>query len=620
MSVAVRDPLSQGGLYPRPSFDVSETALSFANRLAAFHIGLPTTDFLHDFGIAPMKLVAGEPEALDRLCEISGSEREHVYQNTPVRTGKRVYDLRGHSLPAEFFSRPRTVYCPACLRDDDAGCSMPALARRARWIWALEVVRTCPTHKIPLIRKAKERHDDELNELAVRAPATVDALDAEVSALVPREVSPLQTYVVDRLDGCEGPKHLDRQALDAIVRSAELLGAVILYGPRVNLASLTVDQRDAAGARGFTVLEMGEAQVRSELKALFEACKCTTSNMGPQKVFGRLYTSMNGRRVNEDYGILRRVLREFIFENFALASGTYVLGLPLEARRLHTVASLAGETGLDNRTLRHALVAKGLVPTDAAAGFAFDAEEGRAFAAQVVRKVTVIALPKVLGCSRVTCDQILEERIVTPLADGTMYATGRTRKAVDHAEIDDFLGRLTAASRPVSHEPAEMVSVRKAAEKAKRPASSVLHLVLGGYLENVARLEANGGIDALRVNPEEVKSAVGQISVGMSIGDACRRLHIPIDAGWSLVDFGELPVTRIHSPNAQHFVTRCHLQDVNDLGERLVNAGRIAPLLDIPATEIEAKLRRHRIKPAFRWADVGANLFHRDDVKKFFPI
>lgn len=198
MSAVVPSPLSRAAIHPRPSFDVSETALSFANRLASFHIGLPTTDFLHDFGIAPMKLVAGEPEALDRLCEISGSEREHVYQNTPVRTGKRVYDLRGHSLPAEFFSRPRTV--------------------------------------------------------------------------------------------------------------------------------------------------------------------------------------------------------------------------------------------------------------------------------------------------------------------------------------------------------------------------------------------------------------------------------------WSLVDFGELPVTRIQSPNAQHFVTRCHLQDVNDLGERLVNAGRIAPLLDIPATEIEAKLRRHRVKPAFRWADVGANLFHRDDVKKLFPI
>jgi len=430
----------------------------------------------------------------------------------------------------------------------------------------------------------------------------------------------LQTYVVDRLNGCEGPEHLDRQSLAAIVRSAELLGAVIIFGPNVHLPSLSADQRDTAGARGFSVLEMGEAQVRSELKALFEAATCATSNMGPQKVFGRLYTSMNGRRVNEDYGILRGALREFIFENFALDSGTYVLGHPLEARRLHTVASLAGETGLDNRTLRHALVAKGLVPADAATWFAFDAEEGRAFADQVVRKVTVIGLPKVLGCSRVTCDQILDERLVTPLADGTKYATGRIRKAVDHAEIDDFLDRLNSASRRVPKEPVDLVSVRKAAEKAKRPASSVLHLVLGGYLDDVVRLEATGGIDALRVNPEEVKAAVGKISVGMSIGDACRRLHIPIDAGWSLVDRGELPVTRIQSPNGQHFVTRCRFEDVNDLGERLVNAGRIAPLLDIPATEIEAKLRNHRVKPAFRWADVGTNLFHRDDVKKFFLI
>ena len=51
-------------LKPHFAFDALESALSFAARLAAFHTGGRLTTFLRDIGIAPMAMVAGEPEAV----------------------------------------------------------------------------------------------------------------------------------------------------------------------------------------------------------------------------------------------------------------------------------------------------------------------------------------------------------------------------------------------------------------------------------------------------------------------------------------------------------------------------------------------------------------------------
>lgn len=537
-------------LKPHFAFDALESALSFAARLAAFHTGGRLTAFLRDVGIAPMAMVAGEPEAVARLAEVSGTDRTALEHNTPVRVGQRAYRLRGHVLPAEFFVRPKTAYCPACLHDDDAVGGHPGKARRHRWFWALDVVRTCPEHGIALVRLDKDFHDGELHELGYRAPDPGSALVAEISAQTARPVSPLQTYVVARLEGQSGPAWLDAQALDCVVRAAELLGAVVAFGTSVNLAELTDDQRDEAGQVGFSIMAQGEASVRACLNGMFDAFEHGSSKPGPQKIFGRLYTVMSGARSSGKHGALTDILGEVIFERFALEAGTEVLGKMLPERRLHTVASLASEQGLDPRTLRKLLIARGLVPSDEQVHHAFDAQAGRTVAAQMQRMVTVISLPKALGCSRPLADQIMDDRLLTPLAGDRPDASGRTRKAVAQDEIDGVLARVAQAAPRVTAAPAEFVPIAKAAEKAKCRGVDVLHLLLSGHLRGAVRVEGPG-LAALRVDPVAVKAFVCDLLTGLSSQKAFEMLRVPSEAGWALVDRGVLPV-RIIQPGQGH--------------------------------------------------------------------
>lgn len=606
-------------LKPHFAFDALESALSFAARLAAFHTGGRLTAFLRDVGIAPMAMVAGEPEAVARLAEASGTDEAALEHNTPVRVGKRVYRLRGYVLPAEFFVRPKTAYCPACLHDDDAVAGNPAKVRRHRWIWALDVVRTCPEHGIALVRLEKDFHDGDLHELGYRAPGPGAALVAEISARAKRPVSPLQTYVVARLEGRSGLAWLDAQALDCVVRAAELLGAVVAFGTSVNLAELTDDQRDEAGRVGYAIMAQGEAGVRACLNGMFDAFEHGSSKPGPQKIFGRLYTAMSGARSLGKHGALTDILGEVIFERFALEAGTEVLGKTLSERRLHTVASLASEQGLDPRTLRKLLIARGLVPFDEQVHHAFDAQAGRTVAAQMQRMVTVISLPKALGRSRPLADQLMDDRLLTPLAGDRPDASGRTRKAVALDEIDGVLARVAQAAPRVTAAPAEFVPIAKAAEKAKCRGVDVLHLLFAGHLCGAVRVEGQG-LAALRVDPAAVKALVCDLLTGLSSQKACEILRVPSEAGWALVDRGVLPVRIIQSGQGAHVIHRFDAEDVARVAANLISPSRSLELFGMGAEQFSRRMRHARIRPAFSHAEIGADLYHRGDIHRILGM
>lgn len=94
-----------------------------------------------------------------------------------------------------------------------------------------------------------------------------------------------------------------------------------------------------------------------------------------RNTFGRLYEWLSSD-LAKDPGDIRRILRTHIFETVEVETGEKVLGEAMPTRRLHSVASLASGSGLDRRTLKNVLVAKGLIPDDEL-HHVFDAELGR---------------------------------------------------------------------------------------------------------------------------------------------------------------------------------------------------------------------------------------------------
>jgi len=595
-------------LFPFLPFDPIETPLSYVARLARYHAAKPMLPFLRDVQICPNAIASSEPDALARLADVSGTSLHDLRRNAPVRLGKRAYDLRGELVTAEFLSNPYTIFCPACLAEDDM-----TGRRRGRWYWSLSVVRTCPHHEIPLVRQAHAAWDDKLHDLDRRVPERGCKLQAVFESAGRRSVSPLQDYVLRRLDGIAGPDWLDTQTLDQATRATELLGVLVVFGPDQKLPELTSDDWDHAGRIGFGCTSRGEKGIREALEAQVGNFEHASGTPGARKIFGCFYNALAHSKSLKEPGDIARILRAVITENIAMPTGTKVLGVELPERRLHTVASLAKEQDLDPRTLSNVLVAAGVIPESAPAHHPIPLEQGREVAARVQRTVNVMSLWKCMNFTRPIVDQLFDDRLLTPIYCGRPGAKGRTQKAVDRDEIAMLVGKLHARAVELDIETNKLVPVSKAAEKAKVPAITVLHMILGGFLGQVVRLAGQDGIGALRVDPAEVKQHAKFCTEGLSPMAAFGSLKIPRDVGWRLVDRGSdelsLAINWIVGPIDDHRIPRFDPQVVADFKAHFIHPARIAQQSDLQIGEVVRRLKRAGVRPVVAKSEIGVDFY-----------
>jgi hypothetical protein len=609
-------------LFPFLAFDPVETPLSFATRLAHFHLRADVVSFLYSMGVKPFHLLGCEDHAIERLADIAGVEFAALQSNAARRIEKRRYDLRGNVLSAEFFSSPNTVFCPACLREDDGGSADAASTRRGRLDWTLRPVRTCARHGLALVSLPKQRWNDQFHELERRVPERGEALEEMVERAHRQLPSPLQNYVLARLDGTGGSTWLDSQTLEQAVRATEMLGMLILHGPSGKPSDLAAQGWDDAGRAGYAATSVGEAGIREALRSVQTKFRGKSGQAGCRKQFGAFYEWLSSSRSRKDPGAIMRILREHIFETMEVAPGEAVLGAALDERRLHSVASLAGESDLDPRTLRNVLVSKGLIPTDehSEGHHVFDADTGRKVAASVQRLTHVISLPKALNCTRPQADQIVDEQLLMTISACPNAAAGRTGKAVDSKEIDRFLADLRACSREVVDVPTGFVPISKAAEKVKAPCVDIVHLVLGGFLSDVPRLCGVEGYAAILVDPDEVRIQIAALMTGLSASAAFARLNIPKSTGWSLVLRENAPHLKplvVEGRNGRHNIYRFTEDVVAAFMSEFTTPARIATRYDLQIGVVVNHLKRCRIRPALARREVGIDFYRACDVPAF---
>jgi len=605
-------------LFPHVAFDHVETPLSFATRLANFHLRSTVVPFLHDLGIKPEALLGNEEPAIDRLAAVADVDASALRHNAARRTGKRQFSLRSHDVSAEFFSSPNTVFCPACILEDDTEADDVGSVRRGRLEWTIRSVRTCARHRLALTRRRPQKWDDKFHELAHRVPERGDDLRRLIDETRQQDPSPLQNYIVARLDGRPGPAWLDGHDIEQAVRVTEMLGMLIAFGPERKPADLVFGEQDTVGRIGFEITAGGDVAIRD---ALFDVQKHALRNggrAGRRKVFGPFYEWLSSSRTRKDPGDIRRILREHIFETMEVAPGEAILGGELTERRLHSVESLAKETGLDPRTLRNVLAAEGLIPDLTGENHhVFDAAAGRKVARSVTRKTHVSSLGKALNCTRPQAVQLLDERLLIPIVEGPRTCVGRTRKAVDNREIARFLSDLQSDAKSVHVAPTGMVAISKAAEKAKCPSSDVVHLILGGFLSNVVKLRDVEGYAGILVDPEEVRAQIATTMVGLSASAAFGRMQLPKSTGWALALSANAPriePTVIEGKNGRHDIFRFSEQAIADFMAKFTTPTRIANQFDLQIGVVINRLKRSRIRPVLARRHVGIDIYRFNEI------
>lgn len=259
-------------LFPFFPFHPDETHWSWAARLAAFHISGAVTLFLRDLGLDIAAFSSGDLGEVAYLCDLARQDPQPVLRNTVVDEGFRVRRLGGQPLQDSLCRAADLRFCPTCLAEDDKTAAFarqdPAAYRRERLIWRLKPVRRCPVHGLPLVRRNRPETLAGPGVFAETVTETASGLVKMGRGREARPASPLQAYVIGRVEGQTGPAWLDSQTLDQAVRAMEMLGAVLAFGPHTYFEDLSVEDQDAASAEGYEFASRGDSGIRHAFQIL----------------------------------------------------------------------------------------------------------------------------------------------------------------------------------------------------------------------------------------------------------------------------------------------------------------------------------------------------------------
>ncbi len=497
-------------LRPFLPYDPEETPVSWATRLAAFHTGESVLPFMHDIGIHIEAMRVNRDSAIEKLCAITGEDPDRVWPGTIKLLSWRNYALRGIPFTTEFLHGKNSMFCPACLAEDDAKGDRPAAQRRGQTIWLLRPVRTCPTHHLPLVEREAKVWSDSLRELSLLVPERGADLKQLAANLVPRAPSPLQDYVLARLDGKAGPDWLDGQQIEQAFRTTEMLGVGLEFGTKPNLKLMTGDDWDRAGRAGFEFTRHNEDGIREALTYMqdrfVESGLAKSAVTGPQMVFGRLYQWLEFSSNKKEPGPIRNVLREHVLNTMEVPPERILLGELVGVRRRHNVKTLSDATGTHYKTLGNFLTAMGMIPADerAAVMATFDAVEGERMARVMKNAIPQLHLPKALNTTRGQAIQLVEARLL-PTLTGEIDGPSDRGAAVAIEVVEQFLADLRRDAVWVEAAPSGMLDIPEAAKVSRVTATVIVRLLQERRLAHVYQMADVPGYGGILIDPEEVR-------------------------------------------------------------------------------------------------------------------
>ena len=497
-------------LFPDLPFQHDETPMSWAARLAAFHTGGRVLPFLNAMSIPAADLAAGEPEAVERLCQISGHDPEPVLANTIMALGERRYRLRGYEFSAEFTTGIVTRFCPLCLAEDRDGQAWPNAAMRHRLHWRLAPVRTCRKHNIPLINVRLGKWTDMLHEVQAMNDA-VTAGCVSVQKLPSRVPSPLQEYVEGRIEGQEGPAWLDGQRIGQACRAAHMLGGLMAFGSAQKAAEMTEDMWDEAGRTAWAVMRDGEDAIREIISTqLLRAIK-KNGHPSPRDAFGMLYGWLFASRLSKDPGPIRDIVRDVIIDNVPLVPGQMLLGKHITTPRFASIASIAKAEHLHSKTLSNILKLAGVidetVPLKGGPNVVADYAKAKPLIERAKHATPVTRVPDMLSASRPMVAALIELGQLRRIQDHEDLKS-KVGKAIDGRSIDEVLKFIEGRFEVVDVIPVGHVHLAKAAEKTRVTLLAILELLFGLHLKNVYRSKDHHGFEAVMVSPTEIMECI----------------------------------------------------------------------------------------------------------------
>jgi hypothetical protein len=614
-----------------------ETAVSFASRLAAAN-GASARDFCDDFGIQFRQVVAGDVEAIARIADLGGVDPGALQAQAFIRKGRRVYEVVGERLTSEVLRSSKIFGCPACLQADirKAPKLDPEAAIYGRASWMVDAVRTCRIHDRELV-VIGHNFRDTVSDFALNVQGCISKLPRLLASSAKRPPNGLENYVVDRLQHVAGSEFLDGVDLFAAIKFCEVIGAVALFGIRVNLKKLPDEKRLPALARGFEIAQLGSVSIREFLDGLMAAAGDRTRKDGPGAVFGRLHQWLLAHNWDPAYAPVRAVFAQYIIERFPLVIRTNVLGKLVERQTRHSIRTLSLETGRHPKTLRKLLRATGIIGDDQMAlsdhNVTFDARAGAVAVARTSSRLYLPAVRAYLNAPRVQADLLVKHGFIKP-RDSVEGAYDRY--AIE--DLDALLAELTTGANLVDRPSTAMANIPDAARKVRCSAADIVRLILARKLAWVGLQRGVDGYLSVLVNIDEVKLAIhgkvfkvkpvvrikrGKPKVAVPVlviqhdGLTHRELSVALQTNYKvvlgLIANGHLVDFQVKNPINRHMQSLVAPVELTRFTKAYVSLHVLSKERKQHRTAVRRDLEAAGIKPVFDYTKVHARFYRRSE-------
>ncbi|WP_414470631.1 TniQ family protein [Microvirga sp. M2] len=599
---------------------LGETAISHGSLSGAMY-GLDLGTFCGDLRINAVSLAYGEEAALSRLSAATGADLEALrrfsLRHEEPQGEAQVFSLNGQVLRPMSLCRSRVRVCLSCLAEDlDSRSGPDRLRPYGRAAWTLASVRTCARHWLALTCLPVPDSKPGVPDFAAAVQAnwaTITAGQIKGQELPP---SNFEAYLLGRLWG-EAPNvpFLDELPWYAVARACEMIGAVSLNGPRVRRSRLSERQWREAGDEGYRIAAAGDDAFTNLLTRLRDQVQAVEDGR-PRRKFGRLYEWLSSEEKDPSYAAIRHRIAHHLIATTAVGPGDEIFGQPVTERRLHSIHTLAQETGEHPKRLRKLLLRHGLIGGDSRElsddRVVFEAEAAASLALEVTGALSLKRAGHYLNAPRVQMALLYEAGFLQPLAGkGTAL-----RPAFARTELDRFLARLLADAEPMTAPLEGMATIPEAAKRANCSAQEIVAAILERRLSFVGQRTNTRGYLSVLVSMDEVRAAVRRPDHGsLSLRAVERRLGVHTSTVQGLIAGGHLATEVAVNP-----VNRCPQTVVPEaemarFESETITLSRLARERHQSRGALQRTLVAHGIKPAIVIeAAKRTLLFRRDTV------
>lgn len=314
-----------------------ETVTSYASRLAARNGAPSVRDFCSDVRLAWDGIEHGHPESVANLAALGGADYKAL-QRYAIRMRKPgTYEIGLLKVSVRGMNRTKLKVCPHCIHEDKKNYG--ALGPTQRIYWLFERIRTCHIHNTPLVHIPIGPYPAQSYDFSRYVRRHSGAIPTFKATPV-RPASPLERYLVKRLDRTNAPTWLDQLDIDTAARAAERIGCG-LHGRGQKVARITESEWPQFGGTGFEALKGGLATLEPALCTYLDAkgpradVPCT----GLSDFYVWLFTTMHVA----DYEPIRDLMRQFVVKHFTIADTAKIFGESVGKTRHRSMIKIARE-------------------------------------------------------------------------------------------------------------------------------------------------------------------------------------------------------------------------------------------------------------------------------------